>query len=51
MSEAQRGLILTTVLILGFAEFLCRKGAVSRAGATVASLAAVAIAATLFLLQ
>jgi hypothetical protein len=51
MSEAQLGLVLTTLTILAFVPFMYRRGAIPLAGAIAAAATAVTIATVLFLAQ
>ncbi|MBP2314260.1 hypothetical protein [Azospirillum soli] len=51
MNQAQIGLLIVTPLIVGMAVLLYRQGVMTKAGAAVASLAAVAAAAVMFFTQ
>ncbi len=51
MNQAQIGLLIVTPMIVGMAVLLYRQGVMTKAGAAVASLAAVAAAAAMFFTQ
>lgn len=51
MNQAQIGLLVVTPAVVGMAVLLCRQGVMTKAGAAVASLAAVAAAAVMFFTQ
>jgi len=51
MNQAQIGLLIVTPAVVGMAVALCRQGVMTKAGAAVASLAAIAVAAVMFFTQ